>query len=373
MIADNSRVAAYVAALQQAIKPGGIVADIGTGPGFFALLACKLGARRVYAIEPDNVIQVAREVAAANGFADRIEFIQDFSTRVTLPEKADVIVSDLRGILPWFQRHLPSIQDARSRLLAPNGVLIPKRDTLWAAAVEVEETYGKLVGPWHDGKYNIGLTPVLKFVTNVLSKTHIKTNELLSDPVLCYTLDYAEFEQSNMQATISLPIRRSGVIHGFTVWFDSEVFDGISLSNKPGNEGSIYGSAFFPLPQPVACKSGTNINIKLRADLIGEDYVWQWDTKIANAAQRTPGDITFKQSTLIGTPLSGNHLRKRAATYIPSLTSDGQIDHFILSRIDGKSSLEEIAQQLSKQFPDRFEKVDDALDLVADISSKYSE
>ena len=137
MIVDPVRMDRYVRALEQAIKPGGIVIDIGTGTGIFALLACRLGARRVYAIEPEDVIQVAREIAAANGCADRIEFVQAMSTRVTLPERADVIVSDLTGALPWFAHHIPSIIDARRRLLAPGGVLIPRRDAAWAAIVTV--------------------------------------------------------------------------------------------------------------------------------------------------------------------------------------------------------------------------------------------
>lgn len=366
MIEDNSRLAAYVAGMRQVIKPGAVVADIGTGPGFFALLACQLGARRVYAVEPDDVIQVAKEAAAADGLANRIEFIQDFSTKVTFPEKADVIVSDLRGILPWFQQHLPSILDARSRLLAPKGILIAKKDVLWAAAVEVEERYSKLVGPWRNGKYNIGLTSALKFVTNTWSKTHIKPAELLSDPVCWYTLDYSEFHHANLKATFSLPIEGPGTVHGFAVWFDSEVVDGISLSNSPGNEESIYGNGFFPFPHPVAVRTGDRINVELRADLIGEDYVWQWGTTFANS------EVSFKQSTLFGTPLSPAQLQKRAATYVPELTDQGQIDNFILSRIDGKNSVEEIARQLLVQFPDRFARLDDARDLVAELSTKYS-
>jgi type I protein arginine methyltransferase len=278
----------------------------------------------------------------------------------------------LRGVLPWFQRHLPSIQDARSRLLAPNGILIPKRDTLWAAAVEVEETYAKLVGPWLDRKYNLVLTPALKLVTNSWSKTHIKPAELLGVPVCWYTLEYSEVNETNVHATFSLPIERSGMIHGFAVWFDSEVSDGIWFSNAPGNEESIYGNAFFPFPQPVAVTEGNKIDIRLRADLIGADYVWQWETTVTKSEDKASDLIRFKQSTLSGTLLSQSQLRKRSATHVPELTNEGQIEYFILSRIDGKSSVEEIAHDLSAQFPDRFENFADALDLVADLSSKYS-
>src|SRR5437870_1780607 len=105
MIADNVRMAAYVQALRQSVKPNSVVLDIGTGTGIFALLACQFGARKVYAIEPDDAIQVARDIAVANGYAERIEFIQNLSTKVMLPERADVIISDLRGVLPWFQQH----------------------------------------------------------------------------------------------------------------------------------------------------------------------------------------------------------------------------------------------------------------------------
>ena len=80
MISDKVRMGAFVRALREAVKPGAVVIDIGTGTGIFALLACRFGARRVYAIEPDDAIQVAREIAVANGCADRIEFIQAMST-----------------------------------------------------------------------------------------------------------------------------------------------------------------------------------------------------------------------------------------------------------------------------------------------------
>src|SRR4030081_2694886 len=88
MIGDRVRVEAYSRALRSVIRPGSVVVDIGTGPGIFAVLACQLGARRVFAIEANPVIQVAREIAVANHCADKIEFFEDISTNVKLPALA---------------------------------------------------------------------------------------------------------------------------------------------------------------------------------------------------------------------------------------------------------------------------------------------
>src|ERR1043166_6115896 len=98
MIADAPRMEAYAAALRRTVTRDSVVMDLGCGPGVFAMLACRLGARRVYAVEPENIIGLARETAAANGFADRVEFFDKLSTEITLAEPATVIVSDLRGV-----------------------------------------------------------------------------------------------------------------------------------------------------------------------------------------------------------------------------------------------------------------------------------
>src|SRR3712207_3655914 len=92
MIADNVRMDAYMNALRHVVNTDSVVLDIGTGTGIFAMLACQFGARRVYAIEPSDVIHVAREIAIANGYAERIVYIQDFLSQVTMPEQANIIV-----------------------------------------------------------------------------------------------------------------------------------------------------------------------------------------------------------------------------------------------------------------------------------------
>lgn len=305
MLADAPRMDAYAAALRHAIRPDSVVMDLGCGPGVFALLACKLGARRVYAVEPNNVVGLAREVAAANGFADRIEFFEKLSTEIALPEPATIIVSDLRGVLPFFQQHIPSIIDARKRLLARDGVLIPRRDVLWAAVVEAPEQYAELVSPWQD-QFDLDLSAATRHITNTWRKSHIKSEQFLTEPVCWSTIDYYEVDSPDVRAEISWRAARKGTAHGFAVWFDSELIDDARFSNHPAAPRMIYGQGFFPFSQPVEVSEGSRIDLRLAAKFVQDDYVWRWDTDFPDQKR------SFKQSTFYGVPLSTAQLRQSA-------------------------------------------------------------
>ncbi len=105
MIADRVRMRAYEAALRRHVTPETVVLDLGCGTGIFSLLACRFGAARVYAIDPNPAVAVGRQLARDNGFGDRIKFFQARAEDVTLPELADLLVCDLRGILPFYGEH----------------------------------------------------------------------------------------------------------------------------------------------------------------------------------------------------------------------------------------------------------------------------
>ena len=301
---------AYAAALRRTVKPDSIVMDLGCGPGVFALLACKLGARKVYAVEPENVIAIAREAAAANGYADKIEFIEDHSTKITLPEPATIIVSDLRGVLPWFQQHIPSIIDARERLLARGGTLIPRRDMLWAAVVESADRYEELAGPWEKNSFELDLSAGTRRVTNTWRKTRIEPRELLAEPVRWTTIDYYEVNSPDIRAEISWRVARNGTAHGVAVWFDTDLVDGIGFSNHPNEPELIYGNGLFPFSKPVEVMEGERITLRLTAKIVEDDYVWCWDTDFFSREDETRPKLSFKQSTFYGAPLSSDRLRE---------------------------------------------------------------
>ncbi len=376
MIADRARMDAYVRALRQTIKPESVVLDIGTGTGIFALLACQFGARRVYGVEPDDAIQVAREIAAANGFAGRIEFIQKLSTDVALPERVDIIVSDLGGLLPWFQHHIPSIIDARQRLLAPQGRLIPERDSAWAALVHAPETYARHTAGWDPALFGLDMSAARRIALNTLRRFRVTPEHLLAEPRQWATLDYATVASADIHAEISWTLQHSGATHGLSCWFERTLTDGVELSNAPGKSAPlapvIYGSLFFPWSAPIAMTAGDRIAVTLAANLVGDDYIWRWQARLFDQGHEKNLKAELNQSTFFSAPLSPRKFYKRSASFVPTLAADGAIDRFVLERMASGGSLAQIADEVVKQFPERFSSWHAALDRVGELSQKYA-
>jgi len=376
MIADKVRMDPYVYALKGAIEPGSVVLDIGTGTGMHALLACKFGARVVYAIEPNDAIHLARELALENGFADRIEFIQDTSTHVSLPEKVDVIVSDLRGVLPLNEGHIPAIIDARERFLAPGGVLIPKRDTIWVSLVEARAVYHELTAPWND-PYGMSMTAAEKVVLNEWSDENPDTfskRSLLMEPQIWAEIDYRTIDNPEVSPPgIVQRATRDGTAHGLLMWFDGEIAEGIRVFNGPAADkvAKVYGCAFFPLLEPVAILEGDTISFDIQARYIRGQYAWDWYTRIHSGDDPQEIKTNFEQSSDIESTLESAGLHSSVRNFRPARSEAGEIGHFVLGMMDGENTIDQIASQVRVIFPLRFKTQREAQFYVNDLSQDF--
>ena len=373
MIADDMRTHAYARALRAAITPGATVLDIGTGTGLFALLACRFGARHVYAVEPNDAIALAEEIARANGLGDRITFLQRTSDRIRLPEPVDVIVSDIRGILPMCGSSLRSIIDARGRWLAPGGTLIPARDRLMAAPIDAPRLYHRHVGPWEQSPHGLDMSAARRLVTNAWYRARAHPDELLAAPSCWATLDYTTLESPAIRGMTDWVAARAGTLFGASVWFESELGAGAEISNAPDRPELVYGAAFFPLSEPVTIGAGDRIEVSFRADPVDGDYVWSWTTTIA--ARQNPESPTarFEQSTFFSMPMARAELRKRAADHRPVLTEDGRMALLVLEAMAEGLALEDIAERLHTRFPSRFEDWHAAFRHACAFSGRYGE
>ncbi|HVN30358.1 MAG TPA: 50S ribosomal protein L11 methyltransferase [Thermoanaerobaculaceae bacterium] len=372
MIADRIRTDAYVRALRQTVRPDAdtVVLDLGTGTGILALISCQCGARRVYAVDTSGAVQVAREAIRDNGFADRVVVIQNRSTEIALPERADVIVSDLRGVLPPLGSNIGSLIDARDRFLATGGSLIPQFDRIYAAVVELPTQHEKMLAPWTAEPLGLNLRSGLRFVQNSWVKLRVPASQLLSPPGMWAELDYASLQTTRVHGTGELPIHRKGVANGLLLWFETELSPGIGFSSAPGSPEVVYGQAFFPWPETVPVRDNDVVAFDIRADFVRDDYVWTWNSEVQRGSNRRV-DARFHQSTFLGSPLSEESLAKRSPRRVPGLNNDGAIVRDVLERMGTGASLGEIARVLHQDHPARFRSWQDALDFASDISSRY--
>jgi protein arginine N-methyltransferase 1 len=300
-ILDEGRTRAYAECLRRCVTDSSVVVDIGAGTGFFALLAAQLGARKVYAIEADDIVQLGMAAAERNGLGGRVQFIQRLSTDVDLPERADVIVSDIHGILPPHLTSLASLIDGRDRFLAPGGRLVPARATLWAALVDAPAMYRNVTGAWGADTYGLDLTPIRAAAVNCWERVRIGADALVTSPMCWSTIDYASVRSRHVRGSAGWDIAEARVAHGICAWFDWEGIDDIGFSNSPlSGERHIYGQAFFPWPDATNLTRGDRACVELRADAVGSQYVYSWSTTIRHA---DGSERTFQQSDFFGAPL----------------------------------------------------------------------
>ncbi|WP_309667137.1 50S ribosomal protein L11 methyltransferase [Tabrizicola sp.] len=139
LLSDGNRNRLFYQALKNSITSESCVLDIGSGTGVWAIAAACLGARRVVAVEQDQLlIGLIKALAQANGVANRVEVVQGDALQVELSREFDIVISETIGHLVFDEQIVPIMIAARERFLKPDGVLIPQTVSLVAAPAHFE-------------------------------------------------------------------------------------------------------------------------------------------------------------------------------------------------------------------------------------------
>jgi predicted nicotinamide N-methyase len=127
LLLDRARNAAFRRALAACIRPGDRVLDVGAGSGVWAVLAARLGARKVVAVEREPLLgPVIRRVVQDSGVADRVELVTGTFQELRLGREFDVVVSETAGNFAFDEEIVSILATARSRCLVPAGALVPR-------------------------------------------------------------------------------------------------------------------------------------------------------------------------------------------------------------------------------------------------------
>lgn len=360
MLGNQERITAYHEAIRAAVRPGAVVLEIGTGTGCMALMACQQGASRVYAIEPADAIVVARQAARDNGFADRIVFHRARSTDVTLPERCDVLICDLRGSSSFYSTHLTDLMDARERLLKKDAIWICQTDTFYAAVCAAPNGRSQVESSWDGSRWGLNLNSALRYAYNNYSRQRFRPQDLLSASQPWGRIDYPNLVSPHVRGRIVLTVERPGVAQGFALWFEAALHGGFRFSNAPDKPASVYANQFVPWPKTVTLQTGDEIDLRIDVVLSGISYEWTWETTIRRSGQAQPLE-KFRQSTFQGHLNDAEDFRRSSPEHRPAVTPTVQEQRFLLERIDGQTTQGELAAALRARFPDRFPNDDKAL------------
>jgi SAM-dependent methyltransferase len=361
LLADRVRTDSYRRALLAAVRPGDVVLDVGTGTGLLACLAARAGAARVYAVESDDVIDVARPICHRNGLDGIVTFVNERAERVELPEKVDVVVTETMGNFGVDEGLLGIALDARGRLLRAGGRFIPRALEMFVAPVEAPDLYRHRIDGWTDEVCGLDLSSLRPIAANAVQTATLDPGAFLAEPVVLARTTLLEVGAAEMHGSVQWTARRSGTLHGFGGWFAAELVDDLWLSNAPPLETPSWRHAFLPLERPLAVHAGDPVSVAIR--VLANGTVWHWRAAVRDQAS---GD----QSTLWGVPHLRQRLRRVSSEHTPALTPEGRAERDLLSLVDGQTPVGALVEALRQRHPGFFRSPDDATAFVQDVIAR---
>lgn len=245
MLNDRVRTRAFLDAISDAVQPGDVVIDLGSGTGILAIHAARAGAARVFAIEASSIADVTAQSVRTNHVSDRITIVRGWSKAVELPEKADVLVSELIGNDPFDEDFIAVISDARDRFLKPGGKILPSRLTAFAQPFEIPgQQIDRLTftaanssawEQWYGVKFADFARVAVDTPHFVLTNPgEVEGWKALAEPIAL--LEFSPSESAPPDGTFErlLTFTESGLCNGLLLYFEAELGPGVRLTTRPG-------------------------------------------------------------------------------------------------------------------------------------------
>ena len=273
MLADSVRTSSFLSAIMRTVRPGDVVVDIGSGTGVLSLFAAMAGASRVYAIEREPVIEVAREIAVLNGFSARITFIAGSSHQVEIPERADVLVTETIGNLGFDEGIVAWVADAKKRFLKPDAQIVPGRLDTIASLVSVPRDF-TTIQEWSNPLHTLDFSPLARVARNSLAWTELSPAAIVTEPAVVLTTDFSE-NPGPLAGRVSEEVIKDAFVHGIGVWFRSDLTPGVTITNAPPNQVPSWEQGYLPIDEPFKVSAGDRVEFEVSSSDSGAEWTWR--------------------------------------------------------------------------------------------------
>jgi protein arginine N-methyltransferase 1 len=285
LLEDEVRVGAFQAAIAKTVRPGDVVVDVGTGTGILACFAARAGARKVYAIEETDLITLAANLARENGLDGRIVFLRGNSLDVPLPERADVLVTETLGHLPFEEGILRIVADARRRFLMPEARVVPGRLNTYLVPLGGWDLHRAIVGFWRRRVGGLDLGAARRAAAGLIYKGWIEEEEFLARPRLVWSVRLDGWMGNTLESAIRFPIERPGRLSGLGGWFEACLARRVTINTF---RGTTWRNFVLPLGRPLQVEAGDRLEVRLRLEELRRGHRIQWHGSLSGGRGVVP-------------------------------------------------------------------------------------
>lgn len=278
-VGDRQRLDPFHEAIRQVVRPGMVVADIGTGSGPLARFAAHAGAARVYGIDQyREILRYAERFNQTEGIDHVITLVHGDSRKVPLDERVDVIVAELIASLGNDEAMSDILEDARERFLKPGGTIIPSRVEVFMSPVNAPEAHAEIPSVYED---DVIVEPRKGFLPFGIyyQVFGLPPERLLAAERLLDSIDLMHHTPLAYERQLHFNCGGEGTFSGFAGWFNATLTDHVTLDTSPWAPQTCWGQAFFAVRQQVSVQKADTIELTFSAEVPnGSDrpfYRWQ--------------------------------------------------------------------------------------------------
>eukprot|EP00903_Cladosiphon_okamuranus_P019111 g17584.t1 len=275
MLKDEVRTMSYMNAIEhnKHLFEGKVVMDVGCGTGILSMFAARAGAKQVIGIECSTIIEQARKIVEANGFADNITLIKSKCEDITSLEalagvdKVDIIISEWMGYFLLYESMLDTVIYARDRWLKDGGLMLPDKATLLVGAIEDEQYRKEKIDFW-DQVYGFDMSVIKEIALTEPLVDVVEGKAVVTDCQSILSLDLADCKKEQLQfkSEFVLTARRNDFVHAIVAYFDcqfSQLHKPLQFSTGPFTEYTHWKQTVFYLRQPITISKGESIKGKI--------------------------------------------------------------------------------------------------------------
>lgn len=230
MMNDTDRNEFYYDMLKQHVTPDTGVLEIGAGSGLLSIMAGKLGAKWVVAVEGSKELsRLAEANIKENNLEDRVKVMNLLSTELLpeyLPGKPDILVCEIFGTFLLGESALDYIRDARERLLPKNAVILPQKGVQYAIPISCPTLESICSVTSWNGIQLSHMQALQDTVSTCFTKEYgfrlsSVPLEYLAEPVKLLEVDFATDTRSSFprQKLLSITPKASGRVHAWLYYW----------------------------------------------------------------------------------------------------------------------------------------------------------